>query len=65
MKCPNGEIIWTTYYNSRNEIMFVITSKSLRDFYYLYEIVNGSFKKLGKAKTPLDLEEKFKIFEKL
>lgn len=65
MTYPKGERVWTSYYNSSHELLFIITSKSTRDFYFLYEVVDGAFKKIGKAKSPLELEEKFKIHEKM
>lgn len=42
--------------------MFIITSKeSSRDYYFLYELVDGPFKKLGRARSPKELEEKFEV----
>lgn len=57
--------MWTSYYNSSHELLFIVTSKPTRDFYFLYEVVDGAFKKLGKAKSPLELEEKFKVHERM
>lgn len=65
MKYPKGEIIWVSYYNSNKELLFIMTSKPIRDFYFLYEVVDGEFKKLGKAKNPTELEEKFKVRDKM
>lgn len=55
---PKGEVLWTSYFNSSHELTFIITSKSTRDYYYLYEAVNGEFIKRGRAKNPVDLEAK-------
>ena len=33
MKYPKGEIVWTGYYNINHELMFIVTSKPIRDFY--------------------------------
>lgn len=65
LKHPKGEIVWVTYRNTSEEIKYIMTSKPIRDTYYLYELVDGEFKKLGKAKTPLKLEEAYKLNEKL
>jgi len=65
MKYPKGETVWVSYYNSNKELLFIITSKPIRDFYFLYEVVDGEFKKLGKAKNPTELEEKFKVRDKM
>lgn len=65
IKYPRGECVWVSYYNSDKELLFIMTSKPACDFYFLYEAVNGEFKKLGKAKNPMELEEKFKIRDKM
>ena len=65
MTYPKGEQVWTSYCNSSHELLFIVTSKPTRDFYFLYELVDGVFKKLGKAKSPLELEEKFNIHERM
>lgn len=61
MRYPKGETVWVSYINRNEELLFIITSKPIRDFYFLYEVVNGEFKKLGKAKTPIELEKNFKV----
>lgn len=65
MKYPKGEIVWVSYYSTTGELKFIITSKQTRDFYYLYEVTDGEFKKLGKASSPIKLEEKFNLKERL
>ena len=46
--------------------MFIITSKeSSRDYYFLYELVDGSFKKLGRARSPKELEEKYDVDKRI
>ena len=62
---PKGERVWTSYYNLSNELLFIITSKPARDFFFLYELVDGVFKKLGKSKSPLELEERFNVRERM
>lgn len=66
---PRGEIVWVNYANRNGDILFILTSKPTRDYYYLYEVlVDGKLKKLGKSKEPPELENKYnvkqKIFEK-
>ena len=60
---PKGERVWVGYYTTDHNLLFIMTSKESRDFYYLYELVNGSFKKL--AKSPQELEEKFEVDKRL
>ena len=65
-KYPKGERVWVGIYNKDHELMFIITSKeSSRDYYFLYELVDGSFKKLGRARSPKELETKFDVEKKL
>lgn len=65
-KYPKGERVWVCYYSKTHELVFILTSKdSSRDFYFLYELINGEFKKLGKARSPKELEEKYKVQQKI
>lgn len=65
IKYPKDERVWVSYRSSDGELKYIITSKQIRDCYFLYELVDGAFKKLGKAKTPILLENKFKFKDKL
>ena len=66
LKYPKGERIWVGYYNKDHELMFILTSKeSSRDYYFLYELNDGVFKKLGKARSPKELEDKFSVDKKV
>lgn len=65
LKYPKGETVWESYYNTSRELKFIITSKTVRDYYFLYELVDGEFKKLGKAKTPPELVEKYDVEKKI
>lgn len=63
---PKGEHVWVGYYTEKHELMFIITTKeSTRDFYYLYELADGKFKRLGKSRSPRELEEKFEVDKKI
>ena len=64
-KYPRGETVWTSYYTSAGNLMFILTAKPQRDAYYLYELVDNEFKKLGRSKSPLELEDKFDVHTKL
>lgn len=66
IKYPKGETVWVGYYDTQKNLRFIMTSKeSNRDFYFLYELVDGQFKKLGKARSPKELEDKFEVSSKL
>lgn len=62
---PKGERVWTGYYNKAGELLFIITSKETRDWYFLYALEDGKFKKLGRAKNPPELEIKFHVLEQM
>ena len=62
IKYPKGETVWVSYCNSQKETVCILTSKPSRDFYYLYEVLSsGELKKLGKSRSPTELEEKFDV----
>lgn len=63
IKYPKGERVWVGYYNAAHELRFILTSKETREYYYLYELVNGQFKKLGRAKEPPELIVRFGVEE--
>ena len=65
IKYPKGETVWVTYRKMSEDIKFIITSKSNRDTYFLYELINDEFKKLGKATTPTKLVEIYDVKNKL
>ena len=66
LKYPKGERVWVGYYNAQHELLFILTSKeSSRDYYFLYELVDGAFKKLGRARSPRELEAKFNVEKKM
>ncbi len=58
--CPPGEVIWARYYNASNTLTHIITSKANnRETYFLYAVADSKLKKIGKASSPPELEEKF------
>lgn len=66
VKVPKGEHAWMGYYNKEDELLFLLTSRENdRSWFFLYENRDGELKKLGKARTPTELEEKYKVTEKM
>lgn len=64
--CPKGERPWVAYYGCGYSLAFFVTSKTgSRDIYYLYEVSDGTAKRIGKSKSPRELEEKFQVCEKI
>lgn len=62
---PKGELVWNGYYSRSGELLFILTSKESREYYFLYEYQDGEFKKLGKAKNPPELEERFHVYDRM
>lgn len=65
-KYPKGERVWVSYYNADHELVFILTSKEpAREYYFLYELANGTFKKLGRGQSPKELEKKYSVDRKM
>lgn len=61
---PKGERVWCTYHDLAGKTRFLITSKEANlDFYFLYEVDGAKLRKLGKSRSPKDLEVKHMILE--
>lgn len=66
MKYPKGEIVWVGYHDAGGALRFFLTSKPIRDYYFLYEVGDdGGCTKLGKAKSPPELEIRYKVNERI
>ena len=60
---PKNEICWVGYYDELGNLRYVVTSKNVRDIYYLYKINNDSAVRLGKAKDPTKLVKDHSVIE--
>lgn len=58
MRVPNNEILWVTYCVD-GTMRWVVTSKQARDYYFLYKVGAKVLEKIGRAKSPDELEEKY------
>ena len=66
MKYPKNEIVWVSYHDKSGAMRFFMTSKQLRDVYFLYEVNDDlTYVKLGKSKSPPDLEIKYSVRERI
>ena len=65
LEYPRGERVFTGYYNASGDLLFILTSKEARDYYFLYELADGSFRKLGRSRNPKELEEKFNVLQRM
>jgi len=60
IKYPKNEIVWVRYISESSDPIYIITSKQIRDWYYLYKInSDGTLERIGRAKTPSELESKY------
>ena len=50
------EIRWVSYYDAEKNLKYVVTSNKDGTMHYLYD---GNYNKLGRAKSPLELQEKY------
>lgn len=55
---PKGEILMASYWDG-GECHHIITTKPTREFYYLYKVSGNKLAKVGKASTPVELEDKY------
>lgn len=55
---PSNEILWLTQKTESGNIYYV-TSKKVRDKYYIYQLVDGVAVKLGSGKNPAKLADQY------
>ena len=57
---PKGEAIWVQYHTKDGTLKYIVTTKTGdRNIYYMYELDGTGFKKLGRGKSPAELEERY------
>ena len=49
---PKGEIVWVGHYDKDGNLCYITTSKPSREYYFLYELKDGKFVKLGRDRSP-------------
>ena len=60
-----GEHAMTSLCNKDGIEVGLITSNQLNTTFYLYEVVDGHYRKLGKADNPLELEARYKMYDRM
>lgn len=60
-----GEHAMTSLCSKSGIEVGLITSNQLETTFYLYEVVDGHYRKLGKADNPLELERRYKMHERM
>lgn len=59
-----NEHIMTSFFR-KDELVAVITANQLETVFFLYEYNDGEYRKLGKSESPLELERKYRIPERM
>lgn len=65
IRYPKGEDVCVTCCGTSGAPMFLITSKPMTGYYFLYEFTETGLTKLGKGQSPLELEERFQVKKRM
>ena len=60
-----NEIQWVSYCNENGEPILKLTSNKDKSWWFLYDVSGEAPVRLGKDRSPVLLEEKFKVNERL
>lgn len=56
---PATETIWVQTTAADGTVYYTTAKTNNREFYFLYKMVDGKAVKLGKARNPKDLDQKY------
>lgn len=56
---PRTEHIWLTNTTASGEVFYITSKENSRDTYYIYRKTDSGVEKLGKGKSPPELEKKY------
>ena len=65
VKCPKGEDSCVTYYGPDGNPLFRLTTKPSTGHFFLYEFTASGLVRLGKGRSPLELEEKYDVRKRM
>ena len=65
VKYPKGEDRCVTCYGPDGKPLFLITAKPSIGCFYIYEFTTSGLVRLGKGKSPIELEEKFDVRKRM
>lgn len=65
IKYPKNEELAQTFRDVGGNIRYIITYKKIKDGYILYQLNCGKFEKVGKCRSPNELDRKFKFKQNL
>lgn len=56
---PKSEHIWTMHTTSNGDVFYTTAKENDRSMYFIYKMIDGKAVKLGKNKSPLELDRKY------
>ena len=56
---PKTEKVWVKRTTEDGSVYYTTSKVNDRSYYYLYKLVDGNAVKLGKSKSPTELDEKY------
>lgn len=65
VKYPKGEDVCVTFCDRSGRPLFLITTKHITGYFFLYEFTGDGLVKLGKGLSPLELEAKFEVRKRM
>ena len=65
IKYPKGEDVCVTCCDRGGDPLFLITTKPLTGYFFLYEFTADGLVKRGKGQSPLELEEKYNVRDRM
>lgn len=60
-----GEHAMTSLCSKNGAEIGLITANQSETMFYLYEVVDGHYRKLGKSDSPLELEKRYRMYERM
>lgn len=65
LKYPKEEVICTTCCERGGNPLFLITTNPLTEYFFIYEFTSEGLIKLGRGKSPIELEDKFNVRKRM
>lgn len=60
-----GEYAMTSLCSKNGAEIGLITANQSETMFYLYEVIDGHYRKLGKSDSPLELEKRYRMYERM
>lgn len=60
---PKGEEVFDSFYDTEGNLRYLLTCRSNRNYYFLYENKGKKLKKIGSSSDPDELARKFHLYQ--